>query len=95
MAPGTNQIAGFVEYPLVSQCFSVWGGGGGERSISFYLPIGNIWLRNSKHVDCGLVQLNEDTIMDLAKTEQLKNLSHLWTHAIDTNKQTRRKMLLY
>jgi len=41
-------------------------------------------LNNSQHVDCGLIQLNEDTIVNLNESKQLKNLSHLWTYTIDT-----------
>ena len=55
-----------------------------SRPIWFYSPIGNVWLCNPQHVDCGLVELDEDTIMDLKKAQQLENLSHLRTHAIDT-----------
>ena len=54
------------------------------RSIWFYSPIGNVWLCNPQHVDCCLVKLDEDTIMDLKKAKQLENLSHLRTHSIDT-----------
>lgn len=33
---------------------------------------------DTEHVQGGLVQLDEDTIVDLLQTEQLENLAYLW-----------------
>jgi len=39
---------------------------------------------DSQHVDGGLVQLNEDTIVDLPQTEQLEDLLDLGRDLVDT-----------
>lgn len=44
----------------------------------------DIWLSNTQHVDGGLVQLDEYTIVDLTQTEQLQNLANLWCNFVDT-----------
>ena len=48
------------------------------------LPPGNVRFHQSQHVHRGLVELDEDAIVDLSQTEQLKDLSYPGTHAIDT-----------
>jgi len=45
----------------------------------------DVRLSNSQHVDRCLVQLNEDSIVDLAQTEQLENLARFGVKAIDTS----------
>ncbi len=39
---------------------------------------------NPKHVDGGLVQLDEDAVVDLAQAEQLQDLAHLGGHLQST-----------
>lgn len=51
-------------------------------------PPGNVGLGDAQHVDGSLVELDEDTVKDLAQTQQLQNLSHFRAHAIDTAKET-------
>merc|ERR1719430_873485 len=45
---------------------------------------GNVGLADSKHVDGGLVQLDEDTVVDLPQTEQLEDLLDLGRDLVDT-----------
>merc|ERR1712113_183450 len=47
-------------------------------------PISNVRLHHSQHVDRGLVQFHEHTIVDLAQTKELQNLAHLWGNTNDT-----------
>jgi len=44
----------------------------------------NVGLADSQHVDGGLVQLDKDTVVDLAKTEQLHNLAGLGSNLVVT-----------
>ena len=44
----------------------------------------DVWLHNTQHVDRGLVDLDEDTSVDLTKTKQLQDLLGLWCHTVDT-----------
>merc|ERR1719317_1210691 len=46
--------------------------------------ISNERFNQTKHVDGGLVQLDEDTILDLAQTEKLQNLANLRGNTHDT-----------
>merc|ERR1712156_1072453 len=39
---------------------------------------------NPQHVDGGLVQFDENTIVDLSETEKLQNFANLWGNLIDT-----------
>lgn len=45
---------------------------------------GDVGLGNAEHVDGRLVQLHEDTVVDLAQTEELEHLSGLGWDAVDT-----------
>jgi len=45
---------------------------------------GDVGLADSQHVDCGLVKLDEDTVVDLAKTEKLEDLTDLGGDLVDT-----------
>ena len=54
------------------------------KKKKLYWPISNIRLHDSQHVHGGLVQLNENAIVDLKQTEQLKDFSHFRAHTIDT-----------
>ena len=49
-----------------------------------YLPPSDVRLSNSQHVDGGLVQFDEDTIVDLSQTEQLHDLARTRVDAVDT-----------
>lgn len=44
----------------------------------------DVWLSNSQHVDGGLVQLDESSIVDLSKTQQLENFPWFRWYTIDT-----------
>lgn len=50
-------------------------------------PPGDVGLGDTQHVDGGLVQLDEDTVEDLAQTQQLQNLTHFRAHTVDTAKE--------
>merc|ERR1712117_911241 len=45
---------------------------------------GDVGLANPKHVDGGLVQLDEDTVVDLSETEELESLLDLGSDLVDT-----------
>lgn len=47
-------------------------------------PPSNVGLSNAQHVDGGLVEFDEDTVKDLAQTQQLQNLAHFGAHTVDT-----------
>merc|ERR1712045_1099478 len=44
----------------------------------------NVRLTDSKHVDSSLVQLDENTVVNLSKPEQLENLANLGSNLVDT-----------
>ena len=48
------------------------------------LPPGDVGFHQSQHVDGRLIQLDEHSIVDLPQSEELQDLPHTWTHAIDT-----------
>jgi hypothetical protein len=48
------------------------------------ISVGNPWLNNLQHLEGGLGHANKDTIIDLKKTEELKDLSGLWCNLVDT-----------
>jgi len=48
------------------------------------VPVGNPRLNNLQHLEGGLGHANKDTIVDLKKTEELKDLSGLWCDLVDT-----------
>eukprot|EP00052_Salpingoeca_macrocollata_P004429 m.41250 g.41250 ORF g.41250 m.41250 type:complete len:303 (-) comp14207_c0_seq2:1067-1975(-) len=48
------------------------------------VTVGNVRLGNAQHVDGGLVELDEDTVVDLQQAQQLQHLAHLGRHAVDT-----------
>lgn len=49
-----------------------------------YAPPCDVWLDDADHVDRGLVELDEDGVVDLPEAEQLQDLLHLGCHGIDT-----------
>jgi len=46
---------------------------------------GNVRLTNSEHVDCGLVQLDKNAVVDLPQSEQLESLANLRMDLVDTS----------
>lgn len=48
------------------------------------VSVGNPWLDDLQHLKGGLGHANEDTIVDLEKTEELKDLARLWCDLVDT-----------
>lgn len=53
-------------------------------SLEGWVSIRNVWLDHSDHVHGGLVDLDEDGIVDLEQSEELQHLSHLWCHCVNT-----------
>jgi len=43
------------------------------------------WIADSKHLDAGLVESDEDGVSDLSKSEELKGLLGLWRELVDTS----------
>ena len=54
------------------------------RSLTIYSPPGNVGLCQSEHVQRGLVELDEDTVVDLQQAEQLQHLAGLGVKTVDT-----------
>jgi len=48
------------------------------------LPIGKIGFSHTDHVDGGLVQPDESSVVNLTKTEELKDLAPLGSNPVDT-----------
>ena len=48
------------------------------------VSVGDPWLDNLEHLEGSLCHANENTIVDLEKTEELKDLSGLWCNLVDT-----------
>jgi hypothetical protein len=48
------------------------------------IPIGDIGLDEAEHVGGGLVDLEENTVVDLAQAEELQNLAGLGADSVDT-----------
>ena len=49
------------------------------------LPISNVGLDSSQHVDGGLVELDQNGIVKLSQSEELEDLSDLRGQIVDTN----------
>jgi len=43
------------------------------------------WIADSKHLDAGLVESDEDGVSDLSESEELKGLLGLWRELVDTS----------
>jgi len=54
------------------------------HSLQVGVTVGDVRLNEAEHVDGGLVQLDEDTIVDLTQAEQLQDLAGLRGHTDDT-----------
>ena len=55
-----------------------------DRRDKVYIPVSNVRLQKTEHLFGGLGHLNEHTIVDLKKTEELKDLLWLGGEVIDT-----------
>lgn len=47
-------------------------------------PVRDVGLNQAKHVDGGLVDLDENTVVDLAEAEELEHLAGLGADSVDT-----------
>lgn len=50
----------------------------------------DVWLDDAQHVDGSLVQFDKDAVVDLAQTQQLKDLANTRMKTIDTETETDR-----
>ena len=57
------------------------------------VAVGDVWLDNADHVDGGLVELDEDSVVELSQTEELHDLLALGVQLVDTVKVKRDKQL--
>lgn len=48
------------------------------------VSVGDPWLNDLQHLKGSLGHANEDTVVDLEKTEELENLARLWCNLVDT-----------
>jgi len=53
-------------------------------SLEVWIAIGDVRVDNRQHLRGGLVQANEDAIVDLKETEQLQDLAGLRSNFVDT-----------
>ena len=58
-----------------------------QQWMRLSLPPSDVWLDKAEHVERRLVQLDEHSVVDLTKTQQLKDLADLRVHSIDTEQQ--------
>src|SRR5690606_34578555 len=54
------------------------------HGLEVRITVSNVWLDKSQHLDGSSVQLDEDAVVDLAQTEELKDLADLWGSSNDT-----------
>jgi hypothetical protein len=50
------------------------------------VTVGDPWLDDLEHLEGGLGQADENTVVDLEKTEELEDLAGLWCNLVDTVK---------
>ena len=50
-----------------------------------FLPVGHIRLNFSDHVYGSFIDFNEDCIVDLSESQQLKDFLHVRGFSVDTN----------
>ena len=55
-----------------------------SSSLQVWITICDVWIDDSQHLLSSLGQLDEDTIVDLQKSEKLKDLSWFWCNLADT-----------
>lgn len=48
------------------------------------VTVGDPWLDDLEHLEGGLGQADENTVVDLEKTEELEDLAGLWCNLVDT-----------
>ena len=58
----------------------------------YHSPEGNVGLGNAQHVDGGLVELDKGSVVDLAKTQQLHHLPGTGVDAVDTGRNTWKRL---
>lgn len=49
-----------------------------------YVPVGDVWLDETKHLLSGLGDLDEYTVVDLEEAEELEDLAGLGGNLVDT-----------
>jgi hypothetical protein len=57
-----------------------------NRLASFrdMLPVGDVWFGNSEHVDGGLVESDENAVVNLPQAEQLQAFADFRVDTVDT-----------
>ena len=68
-------------------------------SLSGWITVGNEWLDHLDHVPCGFVKLDENAVVQLSQSEELKDFLWLWCKLSDTMgikkvRKTRQKIIL-
>ena len=53
-------------------------------SLSGWITVGNEWLDHLDHVPCGFVKLDENAVVQLSQSEELKDFLWLWCKLSDT-----------
>lgn len=48
------------------------------------VAVGNVWVNNGQHLSSSLGELDEDSVIDLEKTEKLQDLARLRSNLVDT-----------
>jgi len=48
------------------------------------ISVGDPWLNDLQHLEGGFSHANEDTVVDLEKSEELEDLAGLWCNLVDT-----------
>ena len=54
------------------------------NALKVGVTIGNVWVNNGQHLSGSLGELDEDSVVDLEKTEKLQNLARLRSNLVDT-----------
>jgi hypothetical protein len=54
------------------------------NSLEVGVSVGNPWLDDLEHLESSLGHADEDTVVDLEKTEELEDLAGLWCDLVDT-----------
>lgn len=52
--------------------------------ISAWITVGDVWLNSSQHVDRGLVDSDEDSVVELSEPQKSENSNDLWVQLVDT-----------
>lgn len=58
----------------------------GTDGLERWVSVGDVRLGNAQHVECGLVQLHECSVVDLAKTKEAQDLLDFRSDFVDTKK---------